>query len=43
MSIYKKWSQIRQDQDKDRQTKFLTYIKFFIEKNGIYLLRHINS
>ena len=40
MSIYKKWSQIRQDQDKDRETKFFTYIKFFIEKktnktNGI--------
>ena len=32
MSIYKKWSQIRQDQDKDRETKFFTYIKFFIEK-----------
>ena len=27
MSIYKKWSQIRQD-NKD-QTKFFTYIKFF--------------
>ena len=31
MSIYKKWSQIRQD--KDGETKFFTYIKFFIEKN----------
>ena len=30
MSIYKKWSQIRQD--KDGETKFFTYIKFFIEK-----------
>ena len=30
MSIYKKWSQIRQD--KDGATKFFTYIKFFIEK-----------
>ena len=35
MSIYKKWSQIRQDQDKDRETKFFTYIKFFIEKRQI--------
>ena len=30
MSIYKKWSQIRQG--KDDKTKFFTYIKFFIEK-----------
>ena len=29
MSIYKKWSQIRQD--KNDETKFFTYIKFFIE------------
>lgn len=29
MSIYKKWSQIRQD--KDDETKFFTYIKFFID------------
>ena len=30
MSIYKKWSQIRQD-NKDK-TKFFTYIKFFIDR-----------
>lgn len=29
MSIYKKWSQIRQD--KYSETKFFTYIKFFID------------
>lgn len=29
MSIYKKWSQIRQD--KNDKTKFFTYIKFFID------------
>ena len=29
MSIYKKWSQIRQD--KDDETKFFTYVKFFID------------
>lgn len=36
MSIYKKWSQIRQD-NKDK-TKFFTYIKFFIDTdtNKIY-------
>ena len=36
MSIYKKWSQIRQD-NKDT-TKFFTYIKFFIDTdtNKIY-------
>ena len=38
MSIYKKWSQIRQD--KNDETKFFTYIKFFIEKktNKTYCL-----
>ena len=29
MSIYKKWSQIRQD--KNDETKYFTYIKFFID------------
>lgn len=32
MSIYKKWSQIRQGrQDQYNETKFFTYIKFFID------------
>ena len=37
MSIYKKWSQIRQDQDqdKDRETKFLLILNSLLKKRQI--------